>query len=653
MSNQEKTGPRRPRSVVWYYFDKPPNEPFSARCKLCGLVCHHALNTSNLFKHLRVKHPASYREANETRVQEMQLYLELKTKAGKPITNHIRRGLAKKYEEDETSSTSSAVVKSESPEKAKKSYTPATYTSRKSYGGVGGSSKPRQNLNRAFIRMLAKDMLHPSLFSGAGFKEFLSACDVRAEMPSKKTICKSLLPELVEETKLIIKLDLKSVSSLALSIESWPYKETQSFVTISAHFIKDNWSVSSFVLESFDCTDERTETKMATNLKRITDEWSVTERVVALVSAVPDEIVSSASLVNGWEEIACFGRILNRIVIDALASVSEIERIQKKANEAVTFFDVSVKASTTLSAVQEQHSLPDHRLKQERLHDWSSIYYMFVRVIEQYEAINTVLCFLNRDLMCICDDEVELIRGVVQVLKPFQAATQELCTEPYTCLSKVIPIATLLQQVISAGMGSNTPTSSLGPQNVLKNALISQMQQRFSGLENSSILCAATLLDPRFKQHAFTDPAALDAAKQRLIMECTQVVVQNSEYGSSSKPTTASSTDNTASFWGIFDKKVNDADAMKTDATEADNETRRFFKEVNIPRTADPFNWWKLNEIQFPHLKILAKKFLCVPATAITSNRLFTKGGVEFARRRDLFKPGQLNGIIFLNQNMN
>ena len=388
------------------------------------------------------------------------------------------------------------------------------------------------------------------------------------------------------------------------------------------------------------------ETNMATNLKRLTDEYGVTDRVVALVSDAPDETLSSASLVNGWEQLTGFGHTLNRVVVDALSSVPEIARIQKKSSEAVAFFDLSVKASDTLAAVQQQHNLPMHRLKQERERDWTSIYHMFTRIIEQYEAINTVLCFLSKDHMCLCDDEVEVIRSVVQVLKPFHAATQELCTEPYTCVSKIIPVTNLLQQVISASMSSTSIGS--GPQAALKNALLSQMQQHFSGLENKGILSAATLLDPRFKQHAFTDSAALEAAKQRLIVD-TQSVVQNSSSGSK---TTIAKMDSSAAFWGTFDKKVVDAGAMKTDVTEADNETRRFFKEVNIPRTADPLHWWKLNEIQFPHLKIIAKKYLCVPATAVPSNRLFTKDGDEFARRRELFKPGQLNSMIFLNQNL-
>ncbi|GFR84818.1 zinc finger BED domain-containing protein 1 [Elysia marginata] len=668
MSNPSKGGPKRPRSVVWYYFDKIPDEPYRARCKLCNATCHHANNTSNLFKHLRVKHQGSYKEAEELREQEMELYLELKAKAGKPVTRPIKRlkplaasletrpsrgrGRPRGSTNVNSSNNSTLNLKTElnsslnsSGDGVKKSY----YMTK---------MRERQNIGRAFLNMLAKDMEHPSIVNRPGFRDFVAALDNRFELPMKKNIMKTMIPELAEEIKHKVKLDVVIASYFSLSVECWKYRETQSYMTVSAHFIKDSWEMSSIVLETFDCTEERTETNTATNFKRITDEWGITDRVVALLSDSADEVVSSASLVNGWEELTCFGHILNEVMVGALDFVSELVRIQKKAAEAVSYFDLNMKASEMLSAVQQQHNLPVHRLKPERPQRfWTSTYSMFGRMVEQYEAVNTVLCYLGKDNMCLCDDEVELIRSILDVLKPFYAATRELCTESYTCMSKLIPISTLLQQVTEAEISSapSTADSSLSTtatqtQVALRNALASQMQQHLATVENNYRLAAATLLDPRFKQHAFTDQTALEAAQQRLLCD-VQAVVQSSETAANSGITSGGDS-TTASFWGMFDKKVVDAGAMKTDVSEAENETRRFFKEANIPRTADPFQWWKLNEVQFPNLKVLAKKYLCVPATAVSSDRLFAKEGDEFARRRDTFRGSQLNNMIFLNKNV-
>ena len=46
---------------------------------------------------------------------------------------------------------------------------------------------------------------------------------------------------------------------------------------------------------------------------------------------------------------------------------------------------------------------------------------------------------------------------VIDVLKPFEAATQEMCTQDYSPASKVIPLATLLQQVTAANGNVTNP----------------------------------------------------------------------------------------------------------------------------------------------------------------------------------------------------
>ncbi|RUS73247.1 hypothetical protein EGW08_018990 [Elysia chlorotica] len=449
MSTPGKGGPRRPRSVVWYYFDKIPDEPFRARCKLCGATCHHANNTSNLFKHLRVKHTASYKEAEEQREQEMELYIELKAKAGKPVTRPMKRlkPLSASLQTRPTrgrgrprGSTNHSVVNNATiPLKSELNPTlNALNTSgdcvKKTYYMT--KVRDRQNVGRAFLRMLATDMEHPSIVNRPGFRNFVAALDSRFELPQKKNIMKTMIPELAEEIKQKVKLNVDVASYFALSVESWKYRESQSYMTVSAHFIRDSWEMSSIVLETFDCTEDRT---------------------------------------GGHTQFKCVRRVGE------------------------------------------------------------------------------------------------------EVLKPFYAASQELCTEPYTCMSKLIPISTLLQQVTDAGISaeeSSTSCSAAQAQAALRNALASQMQQHLATVENNYRLAAATLLDPRF------------------------------------------------------------------------------FKEANIPRTSDPLQWWKLNEVQFPNLKVLAKKFLCVPATALSSDRLFDKGGDDFARRRDAFRGGQLNNMIFLNKNI-
>ena len=192
----------------------------------------------------------------------------------------------------------------------------------------------------------------------------------------------------------------------------------------------------------------------------------------------------------------------------------------------------------------------------------------------------------------------------------------------------------------------------LGPQTALKTALLQQMEQHFSGYESNYHLAVCTLLDPRFKRHAFTNAAALEAASQRLLAEITEIVDSSDTLTTTPSNKVENDADD-SSFWNMFDRKVSEAGAIKnTAASEAENERRRYYQEANLPRTADPLQWWKLNEIQFPHMKALAHKYLCIPAISVSSDRLFSKLGQRVDAGRDAIKPHSINTILFLNKNM-
>ena len=46
---------------------------------------------------------------------------------------------------------------------------------------------------------------------------------------------------------------------------------------------------------------------------------------------------------------------------------------------------------------------------------------------------------------------------------------------------------------------------------------------------------------------------------------------------------------------------------------------------------SDPLAWWRTNDHKYPHVAKLAKRYLAVPATSITSERLFSPKGDIFA----------------------
>ena len=55
--------------------------------------------------------------------------------------------------------------------------------------------------------------------------------------------------------------------------------------------------------------------------------------------------------------------------------------------------------------------------------------------------------------------------------------------------------------------------------------------------------------------------------------------------------------------------------------------------------------------MEFPLIKSLIFKYLCVPATSVESERVFSKAGQIVSDRRTRLKEGNVNVLLFFNQN--
>ena len=104
-------------------------------------------------------------------------------------------------------------------------------------------------------------------------------------------------------------------------------------------------------------------------------------------------------------------------------------------------------------------------------------------------------------------------------------------------------------------------------------------------------------------------------------------------------------------LWGSFDKKVAEASSLRLTTVESTVEMRRYLQEKNIPRHDDPLVWWRQHAAHYRHLQQLAKKYLCIPATSVPAERLFSKAGELISKRRSCRKPKNVNMLLFLNNN--
>ena len=87
----------------------------------------------------------------------------------------------------------------------------------------------------------------------------------------------------------------------------------------------------------------------------------------------------------------------------------------------------------------------------------------------------------------------------------------------------------------------------------------------------------------------------------------------------------------------------NDVELKEMAKTEID----LYKKEPILGREHDPCVWWKKKCDKYPLLSKLAKKYLCVPATSVESECVFSSLGLLLTKRRLSMTGDNVNRQLF------
>ena len=84
------------------------------------------------------------------------------------------------------------------------------------------------------------------------------------------------------------------------------------------------------------------------------------------------------------------------------------------------------------------------------------------------------------------------------------------------------------------------------------------------------------------------------------------------------------------------------------DEDEVVDEVQRYLQVKCTDHTTSPFDWWRANESYYPQLSLLAKKYLCITATSVPCERMFSKAGCIIDSKRSFLDPNNANALLCL-----
>ena len=80
-------------------------------------------------------------------------------------------------------------------------------------------------------------------------------------------------------------------------------------------------------------------------------------------------------------------------------------------------------------------------------------------------------------------------------------------------------------------------------------------------------------------------------------------------------------------------------------------EILRYGERNLLPLNGNPLEWW-IAQVDLPLLSDIVKRYLCIPATSVASERVFSTAGDIVSSQRSVLRGDHADQLIFLKKNL-
>ncbi|KAJ8958369.1 hypothetical protein NQ314_006430 [Rhamnusium bicolor] len=349
-----------------------------------------------------------------------------------------------------------------------------------SYSSTGPKAA---KITHAIIFMICRDNQPISIVENEGFKELLRQVAPHYKIPHRSTITRMLeskyhfLSELIKE-------QLSKIENITLTTDVWTdTMQGRSFLGVTAHFAEDT-TLNSVILGVHQLEDRHTGEYLSQQLTNVCEKWVIQkENVTAVVTDNAANMFSAVELAfSKTEQLPCFAHTLNLVAEKSITAISEFEELIMKVKRIVTWFKQSVIANDELRKMTDTTT----KLIQECPTRWNSKFYMIERFIQLHTKVNTILIHQPTAPAMVSAMEMSQLKESLEILRPLEAATREICCEKYLTTNLVIPIVHNLVGGVSS-VNCEDPVAV-----ALKKSVLDECTKRFGKIENVHFLALST-----------------------------------------------------------------------------------------------------------------------------------------------------------------
>jgi hypothetical protein len=481
-----------------------------------------------------------------------------------------------------------------------------------------------------------------STVEGEGFKNLITELNPLYKLPTRNTI-KNLIDKKYDTLAAVFREKLYSISNVAITTDIWTDLQSKSLLGITVHFVEDTRMIS-ICLGVEELDQSHTADYIGNQILKTLVEWNIPdEKVVAITTDNGANMVRAIHDRFGKDRhIPCFAHTINLVCENVLKNATELMPVLEKVREIVKWFKRSVKASDQLRKRQSEAGITEGK-QQKIILDvktrWNSTFYMLQRFSELAPIISNIVFDNVHAPEMITSAELQYLKESLKFLQPLERVTKELCGEKFVTLTKIIPVVACITEEYNRFQ----PKSVLGQQ--MKEAVLKEIQKRFSTIEKSFLLAVSTILDPRFKNIHFKDPSAVSS-----IIKYIRDEIKSDCFEEESASDSAESHEGTFDLWAYHKNLAHTRiKKSKQNIDSCNDEISQYLNIAVRNLSENPFVVWEEMKMIYPNLYKMANKFLGASATSVPSERMFSKAGATASKTRNRLTSKRLSKLLFLN----
>ena len=456
------------KSAIWKHFGFPADDKGRITdkkktiCRLCQAVVAYSGNTTNLKFHLQRCHAQEY------------LALQQQDSGDQPGPSR-----ASAVKTTSTQLTISGTLAKSTP--------------------FSNESAKHKQLVDATADFICQGLQPLSVVDEPAFRRLLQLAEPRLNLPHRTYFTNTVIPAKCRLTRAAIEKQLAAVETCAVTTDLWTSLHQQrAYISLTAHFVDSDFKHHSKCLQTLEIPQDHDASSLKDVLSSMFEDWKIAGKVCGGITDNASNMVNAFRLM-GIKHFPCVAHTL-QLSIGRGLGVTRVQRVLGRCKKLVTHFKKSTKETYKLREKQEMLQLPQHMLIQDCVTRWGSTLAMLERLMEQQAPIAAVLMDGKVRHLMPEGEEWSVIEVLVDILKPFQQATEAMGAVSYPTLSTVKP---LLYKLVNRTLEVKENDTVVAKE--VKLNIKRDLQERYSTPSVARILNITTFLDPRYKELPFLD----------------------------------------------------------------------------------------------------------------------------------------------------